>query len=132
MLMENPPTLADFEMIAARAFAALPDAVRTACTGIVIRVEDWPLDEHLAGFEDIRAEDLTGLYDGVPLTEKSVLDTEPRPDLVWLFRQPILAELAERGNVSVDEMVSHVLVHELAHHFGWSDDDIARIDRWWE
>ena len=55
-----------------------------------------------------------------------------RPDVIWLFRRPILDEWAERGNVSIAELVSHVVVHELAHHFGWSDDQIAVIDRWWE
>jgi hypothetical protein len=73
-----------------------------------------------------------GLYDGVPLTEKSVSDQPQQPDAIWLFRRPILDEWADRGNVTLAELVSHVMVHELAHHFGWSDDDIARIDPWWE
>jgi predicted Zn-dependent protease with MMP-like domain len=76
--------------------------------------------------------ELTGLYDGIPLTEKSTLDQVIKPDVIWLFRRPILDEWAERGDVSIQELVSHVVVHELAHHFGWSDEDIANIDRWWE
>ena len=76
--------------------------------------------------------DLTGLYDGIPLTEKSVSDQVTRPDVIWLFRRPILDEWAERGNVSIQELIAHIVVHELAHHFGWSDDQIAAIDHWWE
>ena len=76
--------------------------------------------------------DLTGLYEGIPLTEKSISDQPLHPDLIWLFRRPILDEWIERGDVSLQELVSHVLVHELAHHFGWSDADIARIAPWWE
>jgi predicted Zn-dependent protease with MMP-like domain len=76
--------------------------------------------------------DLTGLYDGIPLTEKSVMDVVDRPDTIWLFRRPILDEWAERGDVTLGQLVAHVLVHELAHHFGWSDEEIAAIDRWWE
>ena len=134
MRMENTPlpSLAEFEAVTARAFAALPADVQTACAGVVLRVEDWPSADQLSGLDAMDAADLTGLYDGVPLTEKSVMDTEPRPDFVWLFRRPILAEWAERGNVTIPELVNHVLVHELAHHLGWSDDDIAEVDRWWE
>lgn len=132
MPMQDAPSLAEFETIARSAFAALPEEVRVACAEVVIRVEDWPTVDQLSGFELMRPEDLTGLYEGTPLTEKSVLDVEPRADLVWLFRRPILAEWVERKNVTVEELVSHVLVHELAHHFGWSDDDIAEVDRWWE
>ena len=75
---------------------------------------------------------MTGLYDGTPLTEKSVSDQPLQPDLIWLFRRPILDEWVERGNVTLQELVAHVLIHELAHHFGWSDAEIAAIDRWWE
>lgn len=130
--MENPPSLADFEKMTAQAFAALPEDVRTACAGIILRVEDWPSDEQLGRFDQMDAINLTGLYEGIPLTEKSVLDAQHQPDMIWLFRRPILAEWAERDQVSVPELISHVLVHELAHHFGWSDDDIAEVDRWWE
>ena len=76
--------------------------------------------------------ELTGLYDGIPLTEKSVSDQPDQPDTIWLFRRPILDEWADRGDVTLGALVAHVTVHELAHHFGWSDDDIATIDRWWE
>jgi predicted Zn-dependent protease with MMP-like domain len=66
------------------------------------------------------------------LTEKSVMDQPAQPDTIWLFRRPILDEWCDRGDVGLGDLVAHVLIHELAHHFGWSDDDIAAIDPWWE
>jgi predicted Zn-dependent protease with MMP-like domain len=126
------PDLALIETLAQEALAALPEPWRAPAQAVTIRVEDFPTDEML---EDLGLQDpfeLTGLYDGVPLTEKSVSDQPLQPDAIWLFRRPILDEWADRGNVSLREMVSHVLVHELAHHFGWSDEDIARVDPWWE
>jgi predicted Zn-dependent protease with MMP-like domain len=99
---------------------------------VALRVEEFPPQDMLddLGMDD--GYDLTGLYDGIPLTEKSVMDQPMGPDTIWLFRRPILDEWADRGNVTLGELVAHVLVHELAHHLGWSDDDIAGIDRWWE
>ncbi len=101
-------------------------------TQVVLRIEDFPSDDVLEAMDLHDAFELTGLYEGTPLTEKSVADQPTQPDLIWLFRRPILDEWAERGNVSIGELVSHVVIHELAHHFGWSDEDIARIDPWWE
>lgn len=130
--MTRAPSQSEIERLARRALDELPEAFRPAAHGVALRVEDfapnWMLDEMGMGdpFE------LTGLYDGIPMTEKSVLDQPQGPDTIWLFRRPILDEWADRGNVTLEELVRHVLVHELAHHFGWSDDDIAAIDRWWE
>jgi len=126
------PSLADFERLAGAAFAGLPQAVRTACADLAIRVEDFA-DE--AVLDDLGIEDpfeLTGLYDGVALTERSVFDQPTRPDSVWLFRRPILEEWIERGDVGLGRLVAHVLVHEIAHHLGWSDDDIRAVDDWTE
>ncbi len=136
--MTNPapesiaPSLALIEQLAHEAIATLPDAFREPATHVRLRVEDFPEDDMLEelGIDD--AFDLTGLYDGIPLTEKSMADQMTRPDAVWLFRRPILDEWAERGDVSIKDLVSHVVIHELAHHFGWSDEQIAAIDRWWE
>lgn len=99
---------------------------------VAVQVVDFASDEMLVelGIED--PFELTGLYDGVPLTQKSVLDTPGQPDVIWLFRAAILDEWLARGDVALDHLVTHVYVHELAHHLGWSDEDIARIDRWWE
>lgn len=130
--MSRAPDVAEIERLALGAIAALPEAFRPAAEQVALRVEEfapgWMLDE--MGIGD--AFELTGLYEGVPLTEKSVLDQPQGPDTIWLFRRPILDEWTDRGDVSLDDLVRHVVVHELAHHFGWSDADIARIDRWWE
>lgn len=123
---------ADFTAMAEAAIATFPAPFRKAAENVLLRVEDWPPDEFL---DDLAIDDpleLTGLYDGIPMTQKSVADPAPFPDTVWLFREPILAEWRDRGDIELADLVAHVTVHEFAHHFGWSDDDIAVIDRWWE
>ena len=126
------PDAADFEAMALKAIEALPEGFRQPARSVVLRVEDFAPDAILSemGMED--AFELTGLYDGIPMTEKSVMDQPQQPDTIWLFRRPILDEWVARGNVALADLVAHVYVHELAHHFGWSDADIATIDRWWE
>jgi predicted Zn-dependent protease with MMP-like domain len=127
-----PPTLEEIETIAHGTVEALPEAFRGPARGVAIRVEDFPSDDMLASLDIDSPFELTGLYEGIPLTEKSVFDQPGGPDVIWLFRRPILDEWADRGDVEIGALVAHVMVHELAHHFGWSDDDIASIDRWWE
>jgi predicted Zn-dependent protease with MMP-like domain len=124
------PSLEDFERLARRAFAALPAEVRRACAELALRVADFAEDRLLdeMGIED--PYELTGLYDGIALTERSVMHQPTRPDAVWLYRRPILEEWIDRGDVGLDRLVAHVLVHEIAHHLGWSDDDIRAIDDW--
>lgn len=124
------PSLDEIEELARETVGNLPAAFREAARAVAIRVADFADDEML---DELNAHpfDLTGLYDGIPLTEKSNWDVPQGPDTVWLFRRPILDEWAERGNVTIAELVAHVTVHEFAHHFGWSDDDIAAIDQWW-
>lgn len=125
-----PPSLEDIEDIARAAFAGLPEGFRAPCEGLVIRVEDLADDETLADLEIEDPFELTGLYQGVALTEKSVLDMPMLPDTVVLYRRAILDEWIDRADVPLDRLVAHVLVHEIAHHFGWSDDDIAAVDDW--
>ncbi|MBP0484274.1 metallopeptidase family protein [Sagittula salina] len=129
MTRTDPET---FLQMAEAALAELPHPFRGPAAEVLLRVEDWPprhiLDE--MGIDDPL--DLTGLYEGIPLTEKSAAYPSPYPDSVWLFREPILQEWRDRADVSLRDLVTHVVVHEIAHHFGWSDDDIASIDRWWE
>ena len=124
------PSLEDIERMARAAWEALPAGFRAPCEGLAIRVVDFADDETLdeMGIED--PFELTGLYSGVALTEKSVMDVATEPDAVWLFRRPILEEWIERGDVPLAGLVAHVLIHEIAHHFGFSDDDIAAIDDW--
>lgn len=126
------PTSEEMEEIARRTFAGLPEQFRPAAAAVAIRVEDFAPDDLLEELDVDDPFELTGLYEGIPLTEKSVLDQPQRPDTIWLFRRPILDEWVARGDVGFGDLVAHVTVHELAHHFGWTDEDIARIDRWWE
>lgn len=136
--MSNPspeaiaPSLDFIESLARETVSNLPEPWRGPATQVVLRVEDFPTDEMVEalGMED--PFELTGLYEGIPLTGKSVSDQPLHPDMVWLFRRPILDEWAERGDVAIGDLVAHVVIHEFAHHFGWSDDDIAAIDPWWE
>lgn len=126
------PDLALIEQLAHETVAALPEPWRQAATQVRLRIEDFPSDDILEAMQIEDPFELTGLYEGVPLTEKSVMDQPMGPDVIWIFRRPVLEEWIERGNVSLGELVTHVVVHELAHHFGWSDAEIAAIDPWWE
>ena len=131
-MTRTPTGLADIEAMARAAIDAFPPAFRAPARAVALRVEDWPARWMLDEFGMADPLELTGLYDGIPMTEKSFSDQPLGPDTVWLFRRPILAEWRERGDVALHELVAHVTVHEFAHHFGWSDADIATIDRWWE
>jgi predicted Zn-dependent protease with MMP-like domain len=130
IITAHAPSLADFEEMAAAAYAELPEIFRQRCGGLVLRVADFAEEDTLdeLGIED--AFDLTGLYEGVALTDRFASDVVQMPDAVWLFRRPILDEWAARGDVRLDALVRHVLVHEIAHHFGWTDDEIAAVDDW--
>ena len=124
------PSCDEIEEIARATLARLPHAFRPRAMEVAIRVADFAPETTLTDLQ-MEAFELTGLYDGVPLTQKSVFDQAESPDTIWLYRRPILDEWAERGDVTIGELVAHVTIHELAHHFGWSDDDIAAIDEWW-
>jgi predicted Zn-dependent protease with MMP-like domain len=128
----NAPDLDAIEAVALHTIANLPSAFRTHAQNVQLRVSEFAPEDVL---RDLRIDDpfqLTGLYEGVPLTEKSANDVPGPPDTIWLFRRPILDEWIARGNVRLTDLVAHVLIHELAHHFGWSDEEILQIDRWWE
>jgi predicted Zn-dependent protease with MMP-like domain len=126
------PDLDAIETLARATLNDLPPQFAEPARGILLRIADFAPEDILdeMGVED--PFELTGLYEGTPLTEKSVMDTVDRPDTIWLFRRPILDEWCERGDVTLGQLVGHVMIHELAHHFGWTDEQIAEIDRWWE
>jgi predicted Zn-dependent protease with MMP-like domain len=126
------PELDDIQRLARAALAALPEVYREAAALVRLQIADFAPDDVLGELDLNDPFELTGLYDGIPLTEKTVMDQPHGPDTIWLFRRPILEEWADRGDIGLGDLVTHVLVHELAHHFGWSDADIAAIDRWWE
>ena len=136
MTQASPDSIAPdailIDQLARDAIISLPEPYRAAATHILLRIEDFPSEEVLVAMAIEDPFELTGLYEGIPLTEKSVTEPAPFPDVIWLYRRPILEEWIERGDVSLAELVQHVVVHELAHHFGWTDDDIAAVDPWWE
>ncbi|CTQ50205.1 metallopeptidase family protein [Jannaschia donghaensis] len=124
------PGADDVQRIAEATRAGFPAPFAGLAADVRIVVEDWPDDALLEEMDIPSAYELTGLYDGLALTQRDPSQPEP-PSTVTLFRRPILDEWAERGDVAFDALVAHVTVHEFAHHFGWSDDDIAAIDEWW-
>lgn len=130
-MIPKPPDLAHFERVALETVSNFPPAFRAGARDVVLRVVDWPPAEMVEELDLLHPADLTGLYEGIPMTRKSVFDMAPQPDVVWLFREPILAEWRIRDDVELDDLIVHVVVHEFAHHFGWSDEDIASIDQWW-
>lgn len=115
------------EAIARRAMQALPEPFAGHLGDVVLSVEDFADDETLdtMGIED--PFDLTGIYEGIPLTERSVEHSGTLPDRVRLFRRPILDEWAA-GEDSLEHLIAHVLVHEVGHHFGLSDEDMHALE----
>ncbi|WP_460449814.1 metallopeptidase family protein [Alsobacter sp. SYSU BS001988] len=122
------PSLDDFERLAADAFARLPAEFRALCDGVVIRVEDFPDDETLDAMNCESEFDLLGLFRGTGLAQAgATLQTGQFPNMVWLYRRPILDYWADHDE-SLGDLVTHVLVHEIGHHFGLSDADMAGIE----
>ena len=122
------PSLLDLEILAGTVFAGLPDKFRGLCDGLVIRVEDFAEDEVL---DDMEIDDpfaLMGLFQGVGLPFRSDSAPVQMPNMIWLYRRPILDYWAEHDE-TVGAIVAHVLVHEIGHHFGLSDDDMAAIEQ---
>jgi predicted Zn-dependent protease with MMP-like domain len=122
------PSLADFERLAEAAYARLPAAFRNLCKGLVIQIEDFPTQEVL---DELKAEspfDLLGLFSGVGLPQDSSVPESGRlPNHIYLYRRPILDYWAEHEE-TLGDVITHVLVHEIGHHFGMSDDDMERIE----
>lgn len=123
----QPPSLADLDEIARHIFAELPPAFTQRCQGLVIQIEDFPTDEVLAEMEIDSPFDLAGLYQGIPLTEQSVSQPFSGPDMVFLYRRPLLDWWCEE-NLDLEALIRHVLIHEIGHHFGFSDADMERIE----
>lgn len=124
------PDLDHFARVAADTVADFPEPFRGLAGDVLLHVVDWPDAAMLADLGMDDPLDLTGLYDGIPLTEKSLSDPAPFADIVWLFREPILDEWHARGDIALDVLIAHVVIHEFAHHFGWSDAEIAEIAPW--
>jgi predicted Zn-dependent protease with MMP-like domain len=122
------PTLAEFEDIAAAAYKRLPSRFRALTGDLLIRIEDFATDEVLDSLGINSPFDLLGLYSGIDLARKSVMDVAAMPDMVFLYRRPILDYWAEHEE-TLGHIVTHVLVHEIGHHFGLSDADMQHIEQ---
>lgn len=121
------PSLADFEAMAAEAYARLPEHFRALCEGLIIRVEDFPEESVVEAMKLDSEFDLLGLFQGVGLPFQSETAPELMPNMIWLYRRPLLDYWAEHEE-TLGAIVTHVLVHEIGHHFGLSDDDIDAIE----
>jgi predicted Zn-dependent protease with MMP-like domain len=123
------PDIAAFETMADEAFGRLPEAFRRLCAGVVIRIEDFPDDETLDEMEAETPFDLLGLFRGIGLAQDAAVpQTGQHPNMVWLYRRPILDYWAEHDE-TLGHIITHVLVHEIGHHFGLSDEDMEELER---
>ena len=123
-----PPSLEDFAVLAEAALKALPAQFRALTGEVQMRVLDFAEDEVL---DDLGIEDpfqLTDLYQGPDLRTRTVFDPAPSPSMVFLYRRAILDEWCEHADVPLGELIAHVLIHEIGHHFGLSDADIERVE----
>jgi predicted Zn-dependent protease with MMP-like domain len=121
------PSLAEMEVLATEIFERLPANFRALCEGLVIHVDDFPSEEVM---DDMRCEtefDLLGLFQGIGLPFRSESDPVQMPNMVWLYRRPILDYWAEHDE-TLGSIITHVLVHEIGHHFGLSDGDMEAIE----
>jgi len=126
---EQPaPSLDDFARLARAAFDALPEPFRQAAGEVVFRIDDFADEEILAEMEIEDPFELTGLYHGVDIGRRDGLGAAIEPSRVFLYRRPILDEWCERGDIGLSDLIAHVLIHEIGHHFGLTDDDIHAIE----
>jgi predicted Zn-dependent protease with MMP-like domain len=123
----TPPETDDLEALSREAFATIPNELRRVLGDVVIQVAEFPDEETLEELDCETPFDLLGLYRGVNLLDKSSADIADSPDLIYLYRRPILDYWCETGE-DLAQVVRHVLIHEIGHHFGFSDDDMERIE----
>ena len=121
------PSLAEMEATAHEIFERLPKRFRDLCEGVIVRVDDFPSDEVLDEMEAETEFDLLGLFQGTGLPHQSHADIAHLPNMIWLYRRPILDYWAEHEE-ALGDIVRHVLIHEIGHHFGLSDDDMSGIE----
>ncbi len=127
MTTGTPPSLGDIEALAESAWRGIPERLRAVAADIVIRVEDFPDAETCRQMALDSPFDLLGLYQGVAAGERSVMDPAPEIDMIFLYRRPMLDYWCEQ-NLDLAGLVRHVLIHEIGHHFGFSDANMAALE----
>jgi predicted Zn-dependent protease with MMP-like domain len=125
--LSAPPTLGDLEALAERALTSIPERLKRHLGRVVIRVVEFPDEETEREMGLESPFDILGLYRGVALPHQSVHDPRVDPEMIFLYRRPILDYWCETGE-DLYAVVRHVLIHEIGHHFGFSDDDMERIE----
>ncbi|MGE4062392.1 MAG: metallopeptidase family protein [Rhodospirillaceae bacterium] len=123
----SPPTLADIDSLARAALDVLPPELKSFTEGVIVQVEEFPDDEVVAEMELESAFDILGLYQGTSLAEKRIEASGTTPDMVFLYRRPILDYWCETGE-DLAHVVRHVLIHEIGHHFGFSDEEMETLE----
>ncbi|RYG34443.1 MAG: metallopeptidase family protein [Burkholderiales bacterium] len=118
------PSLDDIAAMAREALDSLEEPFRTHAKAVAIKVEDFADDETLESMKIENPYELTGLYSGVALTLEQHSSPSTIPPMVWLYRMPIIDEWAATSGIALEELVAHVVIHELGHHFGWSDEEM--------
>ena len=124
---DHPPTADEIEAVARASMDALPEPFAGHLRHVVLQIEEYADDALLAEMGIEHPLDLTGVYEGIPIGERSVETSGTLPDRIRLFRQPILAEWAEEGE-PLEHLVRHILIHEVGHHFGLSDEDMHALE----
>jgi predicted Zn-dependent protease with MMP-like domain len=127
MTVATPPTLRDIEALADAAWRGIPARLRAMTDDILIRVEEFPDAEVCRHMALDSPFDLLGLYQGVAISERGVMDSVPDIDMIFLYRRPMLDYWCER-DIDLGRLVRHVLIHEIGHHFGFSDADMAALE----
>jgi predicted Zn-dependent protease with MMP-like domain len=125
--LQTAPDAAMIEALARAALARIPTPFAEHLAGVVLLVEEWADDETLEALGIEHPLDLTGLYHGRPIGEKSLFESGALPDRIHLYRRAILDEWVDTG-VDLATLVDHIVVHEVGHHFGLSDDDIHALE----
>lgn len=125
---QTAPSLDDFARLARQAFDALPEPFRSLAGEVVIRIDDFADEETLAIFDMEDPFELTGLYHGADIGRRDEMGPAHEPARIFLYRRPILDEWCERGDVGLSDIIAHVLIHEIGHHFGLDDDQIHGIE----
>jgi predicted Zn-dependent protease with MMP-like domain len=123
----SPPTLADIDSLARAALDVLPPELKKFTEGVIVQVEDFPDGEVCEEMELESPFDILGLYQGVSLVEKRMEASGATPNMVFLYRRPILDYWCETGE-DLGHVVRHVLIHEIGHHFGFSDDEMETLE----